>query len=76
MPRPVEELAEQFGDRATANEVIAEDHADALGSGRPPIAVAVALLASATTLHHCPEAVPHRPLHSSHLKLSFAHLWI
>lgn len=33
----VEALAAQFGDRATANEVIAEDHADALRSGRPPI---------------------------------------
>src|SRR5690349_21189098 len=33
----VETLAAQFGDRTTANEVIAEDHADALRSGRPPI---------------------------------------
>jgi type I restriction enzyme M protein len=33
----VEQLAEQFGDHTTANEVIAEDHADALRSGRPPI---------------------------------------
>ena len=32
-----EALAEQFGDRAMAREVIAEDHADALRSGRPPI---------------------------------------
>ena len=33
----VDTLSEQFGDRATAREVIAEDHADALRSGRPPI---------------------------------------
>ena len=33
----VEALSTQFGDRATANEVIAEDHADALRSVRPPI---------------------------------------
>lgn len=33
----VDGLSAQFGDRATAIEVIAEDHADALRSGRPPI---------------------------------------
>ena len=33
----VEQLAAQFGDRATAREVIADDHADALRNGRPPI---------------------------------------
>jgi type I restriction-modification system DNA methylase subunit len=33
----VDQLSEQFGDRATANEIIAEDHADALRGGRPPI---------------------------------------
>src|SRR6266511_3896321 len=33
----VDALADQFGDRATAREVIAADHADALRSGRPPI---------------------------------------
>src|SRR5512145_2949300 len=33
----IETLAAQFGDRATAYEVIAQDHADALRSGRPPI---------------------------------------